>query len=386
MGNDKNKKKKFVFEDAKLLEEGAVMTYLNGEQIVSMWENEDLVYIPEIQRGVVKVEVGDGEYEEQPVYSKSNVKQMKESMLRNNFFVSQLTFNVLNESAKFTYDNEKRTLTIEGDILAISDGQHRTRTMKEIKDEWEYLKEEYPNFKLSSLVFPVKISHYNEEKAQEQFYQYTLGNKISTSRKEYFNNKNYANRIVKALYNDSALSGKIENISNTISKKEKIKVVTFATLKSALELTFNTNSIADKDEADEIIVFLKRYFEKLFEVISEFRDYELRVALREANSLKCENITFYGYLSVAHELFIHQKDWEQNMSLLNVLNYEKDIRVWGNVLSEVTVQRKSKNHEQEKKCTITNNTQSRRAMVDKLLKQFKKAKKQVAEETNEVVL
>lgn len=354
---------KYTFNKTQKLEEGAVMTYLNGLELVELWEKKRMVYNPEIQRGTVRVKLENGNFEDRPVVSLANIKKIKECMLNGTFYVSQLTLNVLKETAKFTYDNEKETITIEGDVLAISDGQHRIKALKEIKDE-------HPEFDLAKLRFPVKITHYNEEKAQEQFYQYTLGNKISTSRKEYFNHSNYANKIVKALYHDSVLKGKIENIKNTIGKKDQIKIVTFATLKSALELNFETNTIATDKEAQDIIDFLKKFFEKLLDVIPEFNDYESRTMLREENSLKCENITFYGYLAVAKFLF-YQPDWEQKMNVLGEIDYTKDPNIWPTVVNVVKVASKDKKNGKVKKFTIVNNTQSRRALKDKMLRIFK---------------
>lgn len=359
---------RFVFPNTHKLEDGVVMTYLTGKELVELWMDNKIAYIPEIQRGVKKVESDDGTVKDVAVYNKSNVNSIKETILNDSFYVSQITLNVLKEDAIFEYDEEKREVTIDNDILALSDGQHRIRAMADIYKE-------NPEFDLSKLTFPIKISHYNEEKAQEQFYQYTLGNKISSSRKEYFNNKNYANKIVKGLYQDSVLTGKIETVKNIIGKNEKIKVVSFATLKNALELNFNTNKLYDDSEATEILVFLKKFFAKLFDVIPEFSDFEARTQLKENQSLKCENFTFYGYLAVAEYLFHNQQNWEKSMDILPQLDYAKDSSIWaGQVTKKNIIKRKSKNQTQELKYTIINNSQSRKEMSSILLKLFKKVK------------
>lgn len=357
--------KNVVFKNTQKLGDKEYMTYMTGGRLVNYWQTGGLKYIPEIQRGVKTVVNESGEIEEVAVFSASNVKKIKESIKKNSFYVSQITLNILENESKLIYDENKRELVVVEGVLALLDGQHRVRALTE-------LKEECPEFDLTKIIFPIKITNYSEEKAQEQFYQYTLGSKISSSRGEYFNNKDYANKIVKNLYNDSVLSDRIENVKNIIGKNEQIKIVSFATLKNAIEINFNTSKMDNVGEANEVYDFLKEFFEELFEIMPEFNDYELRKLLKEEQSLKCENFTFYGYLAIA-EYLQYKKDWKELLQFINEIDFLKTSPIWSSQVTKKNVlKRKSKNQEQEVKYTIVNNTQSRKEMGVIMVKAFKK--------------
>lgn len=357
-----------VFKNVEKLNNKEYIMTLTGAKILEQWHKGNLKYIPEIQRGKKIIENAEGEEIEVPIYSQSNVNKIKKSILEDDFFVSQLTFNV-DESITVKYSETKKELKIIDGILAISDGQHRIRALDMIQKEKELGEND---FDLNSINFPIKISHYNQEKAQQQFHQFTLGTKISSSRSEFFNRKDFSNKICIDLYEDSVLSNKIETIKNTISKNDKNHIVSFATLKNAIELNFNTEKYLDDSEKDETTKFLKGFFKELFKVIPEFDDYDDRIELREENSLMCENFTFYGYLAIA-EYLTHEKDWKDYMKYIRKINMRKDSAPWiGNIIKRSV---KSKKIGKETKYTIINNSQSRKEMATLMLKSFKKCLK-----------
>lgn len=357
--------KNVLFKNTHKLGEKEYMTYMTGGRLVNYWKNDGIKYIPEIQRGLKTVINENGEKEEVAVFSAANVKKIKESMKKNSFYVSQITLNILENGSKLMYDENKKELVVVEGVLALLDGQHRVRALEELQDE-------NPEFDLNKIIFPVKITNYPEEKAQEQFYQYTLGSKISSSRGEYFNNKDYANKIVKNLYNNSILTDRIENVKNIIGKNEQIKIVSFATLKNAIEINFNTSKMDNSGEANEVYEYLKEFFVELFDIIPEFNDYESRKLLKEEQSLKCENFTFYGYLAIA-EYLQYKKDWKELLPYITEIDFLKLSPIWaGQVTKKSVIKRKSKNQEQEIKYTIINNTQSRKEMGITMVKAFKK--------------
>lgn len=358
------------FKNVQKLGEKEYMIFLSGSEILSHWKNQDIEYIPEIQRGFKTVKNADGNPVLIPVYSQANVKKIKKSIQSKSFYVSQLTLNIL-EGADLLFDEETKTLEVENAIIAISDGQHRIRAMEEV--DLENQKDGNENvIDLSELIFPIKITNYDKEKAQEQFYQYTLGSKISSSRGEYFNNKDYSNKIVKDLYHNSVLSEKIETVKNIIGKNEMNKVVSFATLKNAIEINFNTNKMDNSSEAEEVSDYLKDFFGELFTVIPEFNDYEERMELKNEQSLKCENFAFYGYVAVA-EFLQHKNNWKELLPLITEIDFSKTSPLWASQVTKKNVlKRKSKNQRQEVKYTIINNSQSRREMGVIMVKAFKK--------------
>lgn len=356
----------FIFKNTEKLGNNGYMTFIDGERLLHYWEKEQIAYIPEIQRGLKTITNEQGESVEVPVFSQANVNKIKDIMLKESYYVSQITLNLLKKDSKLKYNEETRELKITKGVLAILDGQHRLRALKQ-------LKEENSEFDLSTIIFPVKITNYEEEKAQEQFYQFTLGSKISSSRGEYFNNKDYSNKIVKDLFKNSILSDKIETVKNIISRQESNKIVSFATLKNSIQINFNTNKIDNDKESTEIYNFLKEFFEQLFITIPEFENYEDRLQLKEQQSLKCENFAFYGYLAIA-EYLEDKENWKELLTKVNEIDFSKNSPLWASqVTKKNVIKRKSKNNkQQEVKYTIINNSQSRREMGVIMLKAFKK--------------
>lgn len=359
-----------LFNNIEKLNEKEFMGFLSGQKILEQWEKNNITYIPEIQRGNKIITSTNGEKIEVPIFSQSNVNKIKKAILDGDFFVSQLTLNVTEDDAVVDYDPETRQLTIEGGTLAISDGQHRIRALQSIREEQSNYGN---NFDLSSIIFPVKITNYNQEKAQQQFYQFTLGTKISSSRSEYFNHRDYANRICSDLNKDSVLSGKIETIKNIISKNDSEHIVSFATLKNSIELNFNTERYVSSDEQKETSKYLKEFFIELLNVVPEFNDYDARLALKQENSLLCENFTFYGYLAIAEHIQ-YKEDWRSSMQYIREMVLTKDQQPWiGNVIKKNIKKSTSKNGiQKDGSYNIINNSQSRKEMATLMLKYFKK--------------
>lgn len=366
-----------LLNNVKQLNDKEYMIYLSGLELVEFWDEEKMIYNPNIQRGLKFEKDEDGNKIGIPIYSSSNVSKIRKCMESNSFFVSQLTLNIPIENSKIIYDEIEETLSIENASLEILDGQHRLRALKQIKDKNENLSI------IKNLIFPIKITHYSEEKAQQQFYQFTLGSKISSSRVEYFNNKDYSNTIVKNLFKESVLSGRIETIKNIISKKEENNIVSFATLKNAIDLNFSTDKFESIEEVNKVYNFLKDYFEKLFEIIPEFSSYEDRLKLKEENSLKCENFTFYGYVSLAAYL-INKENWKDIIYLVNEINFCKNTNPWiSHVIKKNIIKKKNKDDNKEIKYSIINNSPSRKDMSNLLLKYFKKLERELFENKNE---
>lgn len=229
-------------------EEEVYMTILDGRQLVEYWDDGIITYNPEIQRGV-KITIKDNQEVEEPVFSKANVKKIYKSMVEGNFFEDMITLNVLkNEESNvsdmfFDESSDTNAITVCGDVN-IADGQHRIRALKMLQESNERGITDIP---LDSFAFPVKITHYDIKKAQQQFHQFSQGLKISTSRSEYFNDANYANKIVRELMRNSELAGRVEIVKSSIVKTEKKHVVTFATLVTAITTIRIVPLILDKN-------------------------------------------------------------------------------------------------------------------------------------------
>lgn len=355
------------FDHVVRLNTNEYMFYLNSKNIVDLWNEGRIYYNPDIQRGVKITKDENGNNIKVPVCNKKNIEKIKESIENKKFYVSQITLNVDPKETDVNYNQENGTLEIEGNI-EILDGQHRIRALEKINEK--NVNNEYEeNIDLEKIIFPIKLSTYEEEKAQEQFYQFTLGSRISSSRKEFFNNKDYSNKIAKALYNNSVLKGKIDNIKNSISKKEEEKVFTYNTLKTAIDLNYNT--IVSEKEAKKVEEYLREFFEELFNVIPEFNDFSARKEIR-ANSLRCENFSLYGYVAIAKWLQDSEfkNDWKKCLQYINEMNLDKSNKSWKQFI--ISKKKKDKHSKSDIHIyNIINNSQSRQAIIVAYTKEFK---------------
>lgn len=336
--------------------EDVYMTILDGYQLVEFWDDGIITYNPEIQRGT-KVRIRNNEEIEEPVYSNSNVKKIYKSMVEGNFFEDMITLNVLNtEESRISdafYDESSDTnvIAINGEIN-IADGQHRIRALKMLKETNE---KGITNIPLDSFAFPVKITHYDIEKAQQQFHQFSQGLKISSSRSQYFNTADHSNEIVRELMRNSELSGRIEIVRNTITKSEKRNVVTFATMVNAINMVYREMTNA---QARQLAIYLCEFFDEVFNQVPELLDYESRQESKET-SLLAENFMFYGYVAIS-KVLRDIENWQQYIPLINQIDLHKESEIW---FGRVTKRGRNR-------LAIINSNDSRNYFVEKISEQF----------------
>ncbi|MDK2799617.1 MAG: hypothetical protein PWP27_2430 [Clostridiales bacterium] len=339
------------------INEKEFLTVIPGWQLVEYWDDNTISYNPEIQRGSRIKKKRNNEEVEEAVYSKANVKKIYKSMVAGNYFVDMITLNVLDDGnssiSEPFYDetNEGRAVNITGQI-EIADGQHRIRALKMLNDSNE---KGITNIPLESFIFPVKITHYDLKTAQQQFHQFSKGLKISSSRSEYFNATDHSNEIVRQLMRNSELTGRVEIVRNTITKRERRNVVTFATMVNAIKMVYKEMTNA---QAQELAGYLCEFFDGLFNTVPELLDFESRQQSKET-SLKAENFMFYGYLAIS-KLLRGKENWQQYLPLINELDLAKESEVW---FGKVT--KRGRNG-----FAIINSTDSRAYFIEKITEQF----------------
>ena len=346
---------KVKFSPVMRLGEAEFMTHMTGSELLRLWLDGIIEYNPEIQRGSkIKLDKDKNEIKV-PVFSTANVKKIYQAMLDGNYFTDLITLNIMKDGTE-QVEVKKNALVVNRGVIAISDGQHRIRALEAIKMSNDALE---TAFDLDSLVFPVKITIYDVPTAQQQFYQFSQGLKISSSRAEYFNSKDLANILIKRLMEKGrALHGKVEIVRNTIAKKDTKHLVSFATLVNAIDMVY----LLDTDEElDQLTEYLDEFFKELFKLIPEFQDYEKRLESKE-HSLIAENFMFYGYVAISQMLF-GLPDWKEKMPLILKLDFDKDSKLW---YGKVTKRGKRRGY------SIINSNDSRRAMINRIHKEFGK--------------
>lgn len=345
---------KIIFNPCFQIGNNEWLTYLNGQQIVNLWKKSIIEYIPEIQRGT-KIKFDKKEKElEVPVFSSNNVKKIYNKIKDNKFYTNQITLNIMKDENDEIFFNDN-SLVVKKGTIAIQDGQHRIRSMEMIDCSNKTLTTACD---LHSLIFPVKITRYSIEEAQEQFYQFSQGLKISSSRSEYFNNA-FPNIVVKFLMEKgNALNNKIEIVKNSIGKKDIYNLVSFATLVNAIETEY---IIDNETEALKLANYLNDFFMELINLIPELQNYEKRLESKET-SLIAENFMFYGYVAIS-KILKSLTDWKPYMPLILKLDFEKNSKIWyGNII------RKGKNN----KYSIINNSNARKYLSKRINKEFSK--------------
>jgi len=345
----------YVFRNVSEIGEKEYQTVIDGQELAQMWRDGIITYNPEIQRGT-KVKRGkDNTETEVAVYSKANVKKIYASMLSGQYFTDMITLNILADGNEKIELDDEGNLNVNGEIN-ISDGQHRIRALATILESND---KGNTAFDLTELKFPVKITHYDVQTAQQQFHQFSLGLKISSSRAEYFNQTGLANIIVRELMKNSDLAGRVEVVRNSIPKKDERHIVTFATLVNAIDLVYK--DLETRVQAMELAKYLSEFFNELINLIPELHNYEKRAQSKET-SLIGENFMFYGYVAIS-KVLRDKENWKEYLPLINKLDLLKSSKVW---YAEIIKGGKERGY------SIINTSESRQKFINKIERMFKK--------------
>ena len=344
----------YVFRNVSQIGEREYQVIIDGQELAEMWRDGVITYNPEIQRGT-KVKRGkDNSEVEVAVYSKANVKKIYTSMMSGQYFTDMITLNVLeNGNEKIELDDEGN-LNVNGEIN-ISDGQHRIRALATILESND---KGNTAIDLTELKFPIKITHYDVQTAQQQFHQFSQGLKISSSRAEYFNQTGLANIIVRELMKNSDLAGRVEVVRNSIPKKDERHIVTFATMVNAIDLVYK--DLETRVQAMELAKYLSEFFDELINLIPELHNYEKRAKSKET-SLIAENFMFYGYVAIS-KVLRDKENWKEYLPLINKLDLQKSSKIW---YGEIIKGGKEKGY------SIINTSESRQKFINKIERMFK---------------
>lgn len=344
-----------TFHNTTNLNENKYLTYFSAWEIGKMFDEGQLCYYSETQRGI-KYRKINNKMKEDVIVKQSNINEMQGLILKGDLGVSQITLNVLKTGKEIlNYKKEKRELFIKGSI-SIMDGMHRAKACYKAYKSALILNEEELINNVKNTIFPILITYLNDKEVKVMFSQFSKGLKISKSLAESFDSTKASNRIVTKLNEHSILKGMIDVRKTSINKNDTEHIVTFNTLKTSIDESFP--SIKTNEEEQEIYMFLSSFFEELFNVFPEMNNAEERLLSKE-EYLTCENIMFYGYVKIAEELYLKRKmgKWKSEMKALDKIDFSKDNNIWNCIIKP------SKNG-----YTILNN-KSNRNMMCRVLKQ-----------------
>lgn len=359
------------------------LCYLNGNELVEMLLSKELKYNKEIQRGTVTKKVS-GETKEDPIVVGKKIEAIMHDMIHDNFYESTLVFNLTSEN--YSLQKEGNDLIVHGGI-DILDGWHRLSALKKLADftgKFPKEKSGYSGKFPRDYIYPVEITILDEVQAKNKFYQLTLGAKISTSRAEYLNHKDAANEVVRYLMEEgNELYQRVEESKNVIPKKSLEKIVTFATLVTALNKNIDFGTL-NTIELDQFKRFLNVFFGELLTFGEGFYDEDKRI-YESTKSIQYDNFTFHGYVTLAIELWREHKevrdeeygDMIKDMQLLKKISFLKDDPLWESVIST----------RKNKKTGVTistalNNISTRKDMSTIMVREFKILKEIQEKEKN----
>lgn len=331
------------------------LTYLSAWDIGGMFEKQQLCYYSDTQRGV-KYKKINNKIVEKTIVKQSNINEMVNLILKGELSVTQLTFNILKtDNEILNYNKDKNELFIKGS-LSILDGNHRVRACYKAYKSAQILNDNRLITNVKSLLFPIIILHLDDENAKNTFSQFSKGLKISKSLSESFDKSKASNRIATKLNEHSVLKNRIDVRRTYLNKTDTQHIVTFLTLKTAIDNSFP--SIKDENEEKEIYIFLSAFFNELINLFPNLID-ENRLLLKE-EYLNFEDIFFYCYLSLAEDLYLKRKsNWKSEMKALDKIDYSKDNSMWNCVIKSTRTG-----------YTIINNKSSRALMIRVFKQEF----------------
>lgn len=321
-----------LFENVVKINDSEYVTIISAWDLAKMWDNEEIVYFADSQRGIKHKKVGN-KIREEAIVNQLNILELQSLILSDDYTTDQITLNVLKTgNEELVYDDKDKELLITG-VLTVLDGNHRIRASHRAYLSATMFRDDEKINNVKNTLFPVKITHFDIKQARIAFAQLSKGLKISLSRSASFDMTKAHNRICDKLNKKSVLKGLIDTQRTKINTTDKEHLVTFATLLRALKDNFP--AIKDEDEENEIYNFLELFFEELAEIFPEMISPEERVISR-TYSLVCENIMFYGYLNIAQELYLKRKSktWKDQLKALSKIDFSKENDIWDCVIKK----------------------------------------------------
>lgn len=238
-----------TFKNVTKIGKDKYLTYLSVWDIGEMFEKQQLCYYSDTQRGI-KYRKINNKIVEKTIVKQSNINEMANLILKGELSVTQLTFNVLdNSKGLINYNKDKNELFIKGS-LSILDGNHRVRACYKAYKSAQILNDPKLIENVKLLLFPIIILHLDDENAKNTFSQMSKGLKISKSLAESFDSTKASNRIATKLNEHSILKDRIDTRRTYLQKTDTQHIVTFLTLKTAIDSCFP--SIKDESEEQEI--------------------------------------------------------------------------------------------------------------------------------------
>lgn len=187
-------------------------TVFTIEMLSKYFDNRLIKYNAETQRPLMSKWYNNQEVKEVFINDK-NRKAIEKNIIEGKQVPNYITLNILaNGEDDFTYNSEKRTLTINSGDINLLDGFHRTLAARNV-----FCKN--PSVKFN---FKIRIVHWELEKAMAFIHQESLGTQLDPLARKSYDVYNEVNQVVNKLNENpkSILRNKITtDISNILNSK-----------------------------------------------------------------------------------------------------------------------------------------------------------------------
>jgi len=288
---------------------GKIVKYnlsLSAAQIGEMYLNGQIIYKGDIQRGY-RITKNNQIIE---IFKPKKITEILQEMISGDLHGGTIILNYSKENPMpLEFDETNNTLSGDSPLFII-DGHHRTKGCSKFVKLYKKGKvvENPEDFE-----FPVTIENLTDEEASDCFNEYaTKPLKISRTRAEYLNTRNYTNYMVRRIMKYSEIKGKVDCVGTTHRRNN---ITTFSILVQAIDQHFKPPT---EEQATEVSNYLCEFLNKLVNMFPEIMggniNPENRMELRK-NNLHIEALTWFGYIALFKNL-VGKEDVDQKLAKL----------------------------------------------------------------------
>ena len=225
---------------------------IDAKTLMELRKNQLIAYNENTQRTMQKIIRGDKEFFKIKLNRKA-IKEISNAFKNGTYISDDLTLNIPFESeADFYYDDDTCRLVIKSlKTFDIIDGYHRYIALSQIMD----LNSDF-NYEME-----LRITNYNQEKAQRYIFQKDQKTKMSKINSDSFNVDDAAVMTVTRLNEDSRC-----NIKGTISRNEGN--IPFAEMAMIIKSLYFTD-VTNKNKMKEV-VRIEKHLMECFNLLTEY--------------------------------------------------------------------------------------------------------------------
>ncbi len=277
--------------------------------IGKLWMSGITMYNPNIQRQARKKKVKNGIIEVMNLNPKS-LRDIEKQTLEGDLITSTLRYNAKvgsgNDGIEFIYDEKEKALTLlEGALLDVLDGAHRTFSIYNA-----YMKK--ADLEGNMIVI---FSNMTEAQCKRVQVDMAKANPIPKPRLQELAKDKLSDEVVIELKADGELKGRITSNSNV--KYSFGEVVTFSELSNAIDQSFHLENRLDVIKVAKVINDYMMYL---------FAYYKAN--LFDKNSLMFKSRMFIGHIELATRMFEHNIPFESLNKVLDKIDFTIDNPLW----------------------------------------------------------